>query len=311
MLAKCGADNHPTPARRATRKRPIDSLLASAHAQGVPAVQREVQVAGHMDDNVARTHRAGEWELTSHAVSMHAAPAAADPALGSIEGMAREDRAPSPASSKTSCVTDSKQRQLTVVLFDGFELLDVFGPLEVFGVIPQWFTIHLVAPEAGPVRSAQGPAIVANVAYRDATTPDIVLVPGGMGTRELVVDAAFLGWLRGWATDAEIVSSVCTGSGVLAAAGLLDGHRATSNKFAFGWATQQSARVRWVREARWVQDGSRWTSSGVSAGIDMAFALLAHLHGEDAASAVSNAIEYERHRDSSWDPFAGINSPAQ
>lgn len=204
-------------------------------------------------------------------------------------------------------VAEDTQREITVVLFDGFELLDVCGPLEVFGVLPQWFSIRLVAPDIAPIHSAQGPAMVPDVSYRDSATPDIVLVPGGRGTRPLVNDDSFLAWLRSWAADAEIVTSVCTGSGLLAAAGLLDGYRATSNKLAFAWAVEQGPRVHWVREARWVEDGNRWTSSGVAAGIDMAFALLAQLRGEDTATAISNAIEHEWHSDSSWDPFAATN----
>jgi putative intracellular protease/amidase len=204
-------------------------------------------------------------------------------------------------------VVGDSQREVTVVLFDGFELLDVFGPLEVFGVVPAWFSIRLAGPDAAPVRSGPGPAVVADVSYRDAGAPDIVLVPGGMGTRSLVRDGSFLAWLGGWAGEAEIVTSVCTGSAVLAAAGLLDGFRATSNKLAFSWAVEQGPRVDWVREARWVQDGNRWTSSGVAAGIDMAFALLAQLRGEEAAAGIGSAIEYEWHRDASWDPFAATN----
>jgi transcriptional regulator GlxA family with amidase domain len=136
---------------------------------------------------------------------------------------------------------------------------------------------------------------------------DIVVVPGGIGTRALVNDQSFLGWLKGWATSAEFITSVCTGSGVLAAAGLLDGHRATSNKRSFSWASAQGAGVTWIPEARWVEDGNRWTSSGVAAGIDMALALIAHLHGEDLATGLADRVEYEWHRDSSWDPYAAKN----
>jgi transcriptional regulator GlxA family with amidase domain len=71
-------------------------------------------------------------------------------------------------------VVGDSQREVTVVLFDGFELLDVFGPLEVFGVVPAWFSIRLAGPDAAPVRSGPGPAVVADVSYRDAGTPDIV-----------------------------------------------------------------------------------------------------------------------------------------
>jgi len=85
---------------------------------------------------------------------------------------------------------------------------------------------------------------------------------------------------------------------------LLDGFRATSNKREFEWATAQGSNVEWVPEARWVVDGNRWTASGVTAGIDMALALIADLHGEELAIEVADGAEYEWHRDPSSDPFA-------
>jgi len=127
-------------------------------------------------------------------------------------------------------------RSVGVVLFDRFELLDVFGPLELLGVVADRFALRLIGPTAGPVRSAQGPDVLAADSHGDAPAADIVLVPGGIGTRGLVENGEFLAWLAGWAGTAEFVTSVCTGSGVLAAAGLLDGYRATSNKRAFSWA---------------------------------------------------------------------------
>ena len=197
--------------------------------------------------------------------------------------------------------------RIGIVLFDGFELLDVFGPVEIFGQLPDRFRIDLIGQAAGPVTSAQGPRVVADHAYDDAPPCDIVLVPGGIGTRRLVADEAFLRWLGDWASGAGYVTSVCTGSGVLAAAGLLDGFRATSNKRAFGWASTQGHDVEWVPQARWVEDRTRWTSSGVSAGMDMALALVERLHGEAAALEAADAVEYDWHRDPSWDPFATKN----
>lgn len=198
-------------------------------------------------------------------------------------------------------------RQVSAVLFEGFELLDVFGPLEMFGVLSDRFVLSLVGSSTGPVRSAQGPLAMAQHSYQEAPRTEIVLVPGGIGTRGLVRDEGFLGWLASWASDAEIITSVCTGSGVLAAAGLLDGYRATSNKRAFAWVRDQGPRVHWVPEARWVEDRNRWTSSGVAAGMDMALALVARLHGEDLASSVADRVEYEWHEDPCWDPFAAKN----
>jgi transcriptional regulator GlxA family with amidase domain len=204
-------------------------------------------------------------------------------------------------------MADAEPHRITTVLFDDFELLDVCGPLEVLGGAGQRFSIALAGPEAGPVRSAQGPALVADLAYREAPTPDIVLVPGGIGTRRLVVDDAFMRWLADWAAPAQVVASVCTGSGVLAAAGLLDGYRATSNKRSFTWASAQGPGVTWVPRARWVEDRDRWTSSGVAAGIDMSLALIAHLHGEQLAADIADEVEHDWHRDPTWDPFAAKN----
>jgi len=199
------------------------------------------------------------------------------------------------------------RRDVAAVLFDGFELLDVFGPLELFGVLHDRFSLTLVGPAAGGVRSAQGPAALASTSYEGAPEPDIVLVPGGIGTRALVEDRSFLGWLASWAGQAPVVASVCTGSAVLASAGLLDGYRATSNKRAFASVRAQGQGVEWVPQARWVEDRNRWTSSGVAAGMDMTLALIARLYSDALASEVAARAELEWHRDPNWDPFAALN----
>ena len=202
-------------------------------------------------------------------------------------------------------------RRISVVLFEGFELLDVFGPVELFSMVSDRLAIEFIGPEAGPVASSQGVQVLATSGYDAAATPDIMLIPGGQGTRRLVNDVAFLSWLRAWATPASVVTSVCTGSAVLAAAGLLDGYRATSNKAAFGWVREQSDKVGWIARARWVEDRDRWTSSGVAAGMDMAAALLADLFGKDVAQRATTVAELEVHEDASWDPFAKIHGLAE
>lgn len=198
-------------------------------------------------------------------------------------------------------------RALSVVLFDGFELLDVVGPVSLFSAVPD-LAITYLGPEAGcAVASSQGARLVADAAYADAAAgADILLVPGGIGTRALVQDAEFVRWLADCGGTAALVTSVCTGSGLLAAAGLLDGYRATSNKRAFGWATGNGRSVEWVPKARWVQDRDRWTSSGVAAGMDMAAALLRAIWGEDVATEAAARIELEVHGDPEWDPFAAL-----
>jgi putative intracellular protease/amidase len=151
------------------------------------------------------------------------------------------------------------QKTVGVLLFEGFELLDVFGPLEAWGMvgeITRAYTIVTAAETPGPVKSAQGPRAVADYALADCPPIDAILVPGGVGTRREVNNAALLEWLRRRAAQAEVVTSVCTGAALLACAGLLDGRRATSNKLAFKWVTSQGPAVQWVRQARWVEDAS-------------------------------------------------------
>lgn len=196
------------------------------------------------------------------------------------------------------------------MLFDGFELLDVFGPLEMFGMLKERATITVLAERAGAVRSTQGPACVAESALAGEHGLDVILIPGGMGTRREVSNVAFLDEIRLQADRARFVASVCTGSALLAKAGVLDGRSATSNKFAFTWVTSQGPRVKWVPEARWVEDGKYFTSSGVSAGIDMTLGLIAHIFGRDTSVTVANWAEYEWHEDRGRDPFAKLNGLA-
>jgi len=201
----------------------------------------------------------------------------------------------------------NRVRRLGALFFPGFELLDTFGPLEMFGNMPGAVEIVTVAEHAGPVKSHQGPAVVAEFGFADCPRLDLLLIPGGMGTRAEVENAALLDWLRRRAPETEVTMSVCTGSALLARAGLLDGKRATSNKMFFQWVAEQGPRVEWIRQARWVEDGRYATSSGVSAGMDMALAVIARLAGPELSEMLATATEYEWHRDADWDPFARVH----
>lgn len=201
------------------------------------------------------------------------------------------------------------RRTVGVLLFPAFEVLDVFGPLEVFGnrnFADMPFAVTTVAERPGPVASAQGPSALAEHGFDDCPRLDVLLVPGGIGTRAEVGNSVLLEWLERRAPEAEIVASVCTGAALLARAGLLDGHRATTNKRSFSWVEEQGPAVRWVREARWVDDGKFVTSSGVSAGVDMALHLTARLVGRESAETVARMMEYQWQSDPSHDPFAKI-----
>ena len=193
-----------------------------------------------------------------------------------------------------------------VLLFDEFELLDVFGPLEMYGMLPGSFEICIVAENSGQIASRQGPKSIADCDFNSKRQFDILLVPGGSGTRREVDNQVMLDWLQNQSMGAEYVTAVCTGSALLARAGILDGRKATTNKRAYNWATSQSDKVHWIKQARWVEDGKFFTSSGVSAGMDMSLGLIARLSGEDVAEQVATWTEYEWHRDPEWDPFAEV-----
>jgi len=198
---------------------------------------------------------------------------------------------------------------IAAILFGGFELLDVFGPLEAFGMLAESgkCKVLTVGENGGAVASRQGPRTATDHSFDDCPPLDIFLVPGGLGTRTEASNDRFLKWIRERAQSARFVMSVCTGTALLARAGLLDGRSATTNKFAFKWVADQGPTVNWIKQARWVEDGKFWTSSGVSAGIDMTLALIAKLEDLKTVELIANRMEYEWHRDASWDPFAKIH----
>lgn len=204
-----------------------------------------------------------------------------------------------------------------VLLFPGFEMLDAYGPMEMWGSLkhaPARFwggeekrvgvRLVTIAATRGEIPSNQGPKTVAEYGYADSPKLDYLLVPGGIGAVPLVRDAATLDWLRAQAGTAKVVMSVCNGASLLAAAGILDGRPATTNKMAFASSTAPGPKVNWVKLARWVDDGTVVSSSGVSAGMDMTLAVIARLYGQPLSEWLAQITEYDAHRDPSWDPFA-------
>ena len=196
--------------------------------------------------------------------------------------------------------------KLGAILYNDFELLDYYGPLEMFGSLGDDVEIVTIAEQAGPVKSFQGPKTVADFGFADAPECDLLLLPGGLGTIPELQNEAMLEFLRERSARAKVTMSVCSGSALLAKAGLLDGRRATSNKMFFSLASTQSAAVQWETAARWVEDGPFVTSSGVSAGTDMALAVIANLFGAERAEQVAAYTEYQWHKDADVDPFAEL-----
>ena len=200
-------------------------------------------------------------------------------------------------------MSDRKPRTLGAVLYPQFELLDLYGPLEMFGSLGNALRIVTIADQPGPVASTQGPCTLAEHSYASAPPLDLLLVPGGVGTFPQLKSEALLAFLRERAPRCEAAMSVCSGSALYAAAGLLDGKRATTNKQFFSMIAASGPATHWVREARWVEDGRYVTSSGVSAGTDMALAVIAKLWGAVVAQQIADITEYEWQRDASRDPF--------
>ena len=195
--------------------------------------------------------------------------------------------------------------KINVLLFAGFEALDAFGPVEIFSKIEDC-ELSFFSLAGGLVKSAQMLEVMTK-GIAEIDTTGILLVPGGQGTRELVHNAAFIARLRETAEKAQFVLSVCTGAALLAKAGVLDGKKATSNKRALDWVKSTSDRVQWVEKARWVVADKFYTSSGVSAGMDMALGFVADCLGRSCAEAVARRIEYVWNDNCDKDDFARTN----
>jgi putative intracellular protease/amidase len=179
---------------------------------------------------------------------------------------------------------------VTILLFDRFTALDAVGPYEVLRNLPG-ATVTFVAKEVGPVRTdSRALAITADKAIRDVTSADIVVVPGGPGQEDAMRDEEILTWVRAIDATTTWTTSVCTGSLVLAAAGLLTGLRATCH-----WAALERLREFDVTPTleRVVVEGKLVTAAGVSSGIDMALQLAAKVAGDDVAQAIQLGIEYD------------------
>ena len=180
--------------------------------------------------------------------------------------------------------------RIAILIFDELTALDAIGPYEVLSRVPG-AELRFVAKEPGTKRTDTGAlGVEADLALGDLVDPDVVLVPGGQGNRPLLEDAEVLDWLRTAHEGTTWTTSVCTGALVLAAAGILDGRRATTHWAYMGRLAELGAKP--VSE-RVVEDGRIMSAAGVSAGIDMALTLAARMAGEVVAQAIQLGIEYD------------------
>jgi putative intracellular protease/amidase len=179
---------------------------------------------------------------------------------------------------------------IAILLFDRLAAMDAVGPYEVLSRMPG-ATVTFVAEEVGPKRTDTGQlALTADASLAELAHPDLLLVPGGPGQAELMEDGPVHEWLRAAHETSEWTTSVCTGSLILAAAGLLQGRRATSN-----WQALEELRAFDVEviPERVVFDGKLVTAAGVTAGLDMALSLVARIANEQVAQAIQLGIEYD------------------
>ena len=232
---------------------------------------------------------------------------------------------------------DDKPVHYGILLFPGFQALDVFGPLDVFnslamlynypmrltnlaatsGSVPTYHssTHKLIPSNAHPLSRFSENLVVDRtledqLKIQESVTDgdkseeviDVLIVPGGVGVRGNVSQE--IDFVKRMYPTLKSIISICTGSTVLARAGILDGRRATTNKRAYKWATSTGPNVNWAAKARWVVDGNIVTSSGISAGIDASYAFVAWNYGEDVAEDLADSAEYVRWMDSDHDPFS-------
>ncbi|KAJ3036170.1 hypothetical protein HDV00_003026 [Rhizophlyctis rosea] len=227
----------------------------------------------------------------------------------------------------------TKPKTLGVVMYTGFELIDLAGPLEYFNTVSFQAPLKIVtiSETGGPIGTyvarhplllpdgtttqmdmealgMQGQTWSANYSYANAPKLDYILVPGGMGGNIEITNNKLLNFLRKKAAEVEYFLTVCTGSTLAARAGLLNGRKATSNKAGWYYVTSRNVSepgaVNWIPHARWVEDGKYITSSGVQAGMDMAHYFVTKIWGKALADSIALGMEYEPHTDPNWDPFA-------
>ncbi len=194
------------------------------------------------------------------------------------------------------------RKRVGIIIFDDIEVLDFCGPFEVFSTTrlnedkrreePSPFEVLLVAETSGPITTTGGMKVIPDCSFDACPKLDVLVVPGGWGTRKEMENPRMLDWLCERAAEAETLTSVCTGSMLLGFAGLLDGLQATTHWRSLDWMRDSFSAVRVRYDQHVVEDGRVVTSAGISAGIDMALKVVARYCGEQIARATAKHMEY-------------------
>ena len=191
------------------------------------------------------------------------------------------------------------KRNVAILIFPEVEVLDFAGPFEVFAVADELrghdtFHTFTVAPAPGTVRARNGLQVVPDFTFENCPAPQVLVVPGGFGTRALLQQPRLLDWIRAHARPAEIVMSVCTGALVLAQAGLLDGLRITTHHEQHALLAGMVPTATVDPSRRFHDNGQILTAAGISAGIDCALHVVGRLLGDAAAKNTADYMEYQR-----------------
>jgi len=192
-----------------------------------------------------------------------------------------------------------KKRNTAILIFDDVEVLDFAGPFEVFSVTNELsdyslLNVYTVARGKAPVTARNGLSVNPDYSITEAPQPDILIVPGGSGTRPVLLQQDILAWIRQSANSAEKVLSVCTGALLLAKVGLLDGMKSTTHHSAFETLAEIAPETEVVRDSRFVDNGKVITAAGISAGIDMSLYVVELLYGREIAQHTAGYMEYRR-----------------
>ncbi|TDT45149.1 DJ-1/PfpI family protein [Maribacter spongiicola] len=207
------------------------------------------------------------------------------------------------AQKKSNQISSTDKQEIAFLLFDNYETLDVFGPAEIFGRLTDLYTLKFYSLEGGIITNRHQVPIMTEKLADINKKPFAFLIPGGLGTRVEVKNKELIESIKNISLSSTYVMTVCTGSALLAKSGLLNKRQATSNKRAFAWVVTNGPDVEWDKQARWKVDENYYTSSGVSAGMDMALGFLADRHGLDFARNVAWEIEYNWIEDKDNDTF--------
>jgi transcriptional regulator GlxA family with amidase domain len=198
---------------------------------------------------------------------------------------------------------EARQRNVAILIFDGIEVLDFAGPFEVFNVSgelisPSPFNVYTVWEEAYPIQTRGKLSVTPHYSIEDTPPPDILLIPGGAGTRPLLQNSTLLNWIKEQAEGVELLLSVCTGALVLAKAGLLDGLTVTTHQDNLDELRQLAPKAKVVGGKRYHDNGKIITAAGVSAGIDMSLYVVHKLLGPEKLAVTLQEMEY------TWSPEA-------